>query len=446
LRSGVTGSVVDPGARNLLAPKKVLAVDDSPTYLHVLAEELRSESYEVIAASSGREALQLLEVQAVDCILMDLRMPDLSGQETCQIIKKRPEWRNIPLVILTSVEESQAMVEGMNAGADDYIPKSTDFEVLRARVRAQLRRKQIEDEYRSIHSELLRKQVEAAEAKASQAIAEARAAMVDELERKNRELEAFTYSVSHDLRAPLRSINGFSRILKTEFGDQLDPKAHHYLNNVITGSTRMSELIEALLELSRVSRAAFKRKSVDVSRLARAIAGELAQSDPERGVEFVVDEDLQADADPVLIRSVLENLLGNAWKFTHNVPTAKIQIGVLRQDNGLVYFVRDNGVGFDPAHGDKLFAPFQRLHAQSDFPGTGIGLATVQRIVDRHGGRVWAESAVGQGATFFFTLGTAGKGDRTVRGPAAGLDRSNRPRASRQDVDENIRPSNGGIH
>jgi DNA-binding response OmpR family regulator len=446
LRSGVTGSVVDPGARNLLAPKKVLAVDDSPTYLHVLAEELRSESYEVIAASSGREALQLLEVQAVDCILMDLRMPDLSGQETCQIIKKRPEWRNIPLVILTSVEESQAMVEGMNAGADDYIPKSTDFEVLRARVRAQLRRKQIEDEYRSIHSELLRKQVEAAEAKASQAIAEARAAMVDELERKNRELEAFTYSVSHDLRAPLRSINGFSRILKTEFGDQLDPKAHHYLNNVIRGSTRMSELIEALLELSRVSRAAFKRKSVDVSRLARAIAGELAQSDPERGVEFVVDEDLQADADPVLIRSVLENLLGNAWKFTHNVPTAKIQIGVLRQDNGLVYFVRDNGVGFDPAHGDKLFAPFQRLHAQSDFPGTGIGLATVQRIVDRHGGRVWAESAVGQGATFFFTLGTAGKGDRTVRGPAAGLDRSNRPRASRQDVDENIRPSNGGIH
>lgn len=413
LRSGVTGSVGDPGARSLLAPKKILAVDDSPTYLHVLAEELRSESYEVIAASSGREALQLLEVQAVDCILMDLRMPDLSGQETCQIIKRRPEWRNIPLVILTSVEESQAMVEGMNAGADDYIPKSTDFEVLRARVRAQLRRKQIEDEYRSIHQELLQKQVEAAEAKASQSIAEARASMVDELERKNRELEAFTYSVSHDLRAPLRSINSFSRILKTEFGDQLAPKAQHYLSNVITGSARMSELIEALLELSRISRAAFQRKSVDVSLLARTIAEELAQSDPERGVEFAVEENLRADADHALVRSVLENLLGNAWKFTCHVPAPKIETGTLRQNGGLVYFVRDNGAGFDPAHADKLFAPFQRLHSEAAFPGTGIGLATVQRIVDRHGGRVWAESAVGQGATFFFTLGAAGNEDGT---------------------------------
>jgi two-component system NtrC family sensor kinase len=411
LRSGVTGSSGDPGARNLLAPKKVLAVDDSPTYLHVLAEELRSESYEVIAASSGREALQLLEVQTVDCILMDLRTPDLSGQETCQIIKRRPEWRNIPLVILTSVEESQAMVEGMNAGADDYIPKSTDFEVLRARVRAQLRRKQIEDEYRSIHKELVQKQVEAAEAKASQVIAEARAAMVDELEGKNRELEAFTYSVSHDLRAPLRSIDGFSKILAEECGDQLTSKAQHYLGRVVTAARRMGELIEALLQLAGIDRAVLTRQSIDLSRLARTIAGELAQSDPERGVEFVIEEDARADADRALMRSVLENLLGNAWKFTCHVPAPKIEMGTLRQNNGLVYFVRDNGAGFDPAHADKLFAPFQRLHSEAAFPGTGIGLATVQRIIDRHGGRVWAQSAVGQGATFFFTLGAASNGD-----------------------------------
>jgi light-regulated signal transduction histidine kinase (bacteriophytochrome) len=193
----------------------------------------------------------------------------------------------------------------------------------------------------------------------------------------------------------------------------LAPKAQHYLSNVITGSARMSELIEALLELSRISRAAFQRKSVDVSLLARTIAEELAQSDPERGVEFAVEENLRADADHALVRSVLENLLGNAWKFTCHVPAPKIETGTLRQNGGLVYFVRDNGAGFDPAHADKLFAPFQRLHSEAAFPGTGIGLATVQRIVDRHGGRVWAESAVGQGATFFFTLGAAGNEDGT---------------------------------
>ena len=431
LRSGVTGSVVDPAALNLLAPKKVLAVDDSPTYLHVLTEELRSESYEVIAASSGREALQFLEVQTVDCILMDLRMPGLSGQETCQIIKNRPEWRNIPLVILTAVEEPQAMVEGINAGADDYIPKSTDFEVLRARVRAQLRRKQIEDEYHSIHRELLQKRVEAAEARASQTIAEARAAMVDELEGKNRELEAFTYSVSHDLRAPLRSIDGFSKILTEECGDQLTPKAQHYLLRVVTAAQRMGELIEALLQLSRVGRAALRRESIDLSGLARSVAGELAQADPKRAVEFVIEDDVRADADRALLRSVVENLLGNAWKFTRNVPAAKIRVGTLRLANGLVYFVQDNGAGFDPAHADKLFAPFQRLHSESAFPGTGIGLAIVQRIVGRHGGRVWAESAVNQGATFFFTLGAAGNGDGTSRRPSGRADGSNPPAASR---------------
>ncbi|HLN00430.1 MAG TPA: response regulator [Bryobacteraceae bacterium] len=417
LRSGASGSVVDPGNRSLVAPKKVLAVDDSPTYLNVLAEELRSESYEVIAASSGREALQLLEVEAVDCILMDLRMPDLSGQETCQIIKKRPEWRNIPLLILTSVEDLQATVEGMNAGADDYIPKSTDFEVLRARVRAQLRRKQIEDEYRSIHKELVQKQVEAAEAKAARMIAEARAAMVDELEGKNRELEAFTYSVSHDLRAPLRSIEGFSKILTEECGDQLTPKAQHYLGMVVMAARRMGELIEALLQLARVDRAVLTRRSIDLSRLARSIAGELAQPDVKRSVEFIIEEDVRADADHALMRSVLENLLGNAWKFTCHVPAPRIEMGTLRQNNGLVYFVRDNGAGFDPAHADKLFAPFQRLHSEAAFPGTGIGLATVQRIVDRHGGRVWAQSAVGHGATFFFTLGASGNGDGAARKP-----------------------------
>ena len=377
----------------------ILVVDNSQSYLHLVTEELRRESYEVFPASSGREALRLLDCQTVECILLGLCVPNLSGRETCRMIKNRPEWRNIPLVILTPVEEPKAMVETLDAGADDYILKSADFEVLKARMRVQLRRRQVEDEYRSV------------EARASQSIAEARAAMADELERKNREIEAFTYSVSHDLRAPLRAIHGFSRILEEECGTELTPKAHHYLGRVLTASRSMGELIDAMLRLSRVGRAALKREGIDVSRLARTIAGELVQSDPERGVEFAIEDDVRAHADRALVHSVLENLLGNAWKFTRHVRAARVQLGTQRQDQGLVYFVRDNGAGFDPAHADKLFAPFQRLHSESAFPGTGLGLATVQRVVDMHGGRVWAEGAVGQGATFFFTLGAADNGD-----------------------------------
>lgn len=386
-RSGIKGSVVDARGPSL-TPKKVLTVDGNPSYLHALAEQLRKDGYEVLAAGTAGEALQLLEIQAVDCILMDVRMPDLSGQETCQIIKKRPEWRNIPLVILTAVDDSRAMIEGMNAGADDCAVKSADFEVLRARVRCQLRRKQIEAECLDV----------------SQSLADARAAMADELERKDREMDAFMYSISHDFRSPLRAIQGFSRILQEESAGELTPDTQRCLGRVVSASRLMAEMIDALLRLSRVGRVALRRQSIDVSRLARGISGDLAQSGPERAVECVIEDDVRADADPVLIRSVLENLLGNAWKFTRNVESAKVQMGTQREDAGLVYFVRDNGAGFDPALADKMFAPFQRLHSESAFPGIGIGLATVQRIVDRHGGRVWAESAVGQGAAFFFTL------------------------------------------
>jgi signal transduction histidine kinase len=226
-----------------------------------------------------------------------------------------------------------------------------------------------------------------------------------ELEGANRELEAFSYSVSHDLRAPLRSIEGFSQILLEDHAQALDEEARGYLGRVRAASRHLATLIDDLLDLSRVTRSALARRTVDLSALAAEVAAELQKSQPGREVEVVISGGLRATGDPRLLRIALENLLGNAFKFTEKQPRATVEFGAVAAEDGRpAYFVRDNGVGFDMAYAAKLFGAFQRLHPPEDFEGTGIGLATVQRIVQRHGGRVWAEGEVGEGATFFFTL------------------------------------------
>ena len=220
----------------------------------------------------------------------------------------------------------------------------------------------------------------------------------------NRELEAFSYSVSHDLRAPLRSIDGFSKILLEDYADELDEEGNDYLKRVRAASQRMGQLIDDLLDLSRMTRSEMRRESVDLSDLAKSFAEELRRSEPERRVEFLIEGGLLVEGDRSLLRVVLENLLRNAWKFTGKQTHARIEFGASEQEDKRAYFVRDNGAGFDMAYADKLFGAFQRLHGGSEFEGTGIGLATVQRIIHRHDGRVWAEGRVGYGATFYFTL------------------------------------------
>jgi signal transduction histidine kinase len=266
-----------------------------------------------------------------------------------------------------------------------------------------------------------------------------------ELETANKELESFSYSVSHDLRAPLRSIDGFSRILLEDYRDKLDAEGKDSLKRVRAASQRMGELIDDLLKLSRATRTEMRCMAVDLTALAGEVAAELRRDDPARRGCWVIAPGLVATGDPQLLREVLENLLGNAWKFTGKNPQAEIEFGVTSGGKGdegrvtgggtsgktsdvcrvtsgekddphlpspinhlpspIAYFVRDNGAGFDMAYAGKLFGAFQRLHATADFPGTGIGLATVQRIIHRHGGRVWAEGEVEKGATFYFTLG-----------------------------------------
>ncbi len=387
---------------SLLAPKRILAVDDDPDFLGILGDRLRKRGYDVARATSGEEAIQLLDVQHVDCILLDRSMAGIGGIETCRRLKASPAVRDIPLIILTATEEREAVLEGLGAGAEDFISKGAGFEVMAARVAAQIRRKQIEDEQRRVRSALLRCEIEVSEERAARERAELRAVNAETLERTNRELvranrelEAFSYSVCHDLRAPLRTASAFAQALIGNLGAQPDPRAIEHVRRVLAASSRMGELIDSLLELSRVSRGPIGRHTVDLSGLAVASLDELARRNPERALDAVVEPNLLVEADARLIRIALDNLLDNAWKFTAGRNTARIELGVDRGGNEPVYFVRDNGAGFD------------RSQLGAAFCGTGVGLATVRRIVERHGGRVWAEPAHEPGAQISFTIPTS---------------------------------------
>ncbi len=250
-------------------------------------------------------------------------------------------------------------------------------------------RKRAEAEVRRLHAELEQRVVQ----------------RTAQLEATNKELEAFSYSVSHDLRAPLRSIDGFSQALLEDYADRLDEEGRLFLQRIREASQRMGQLIDDLLKLSRLMRSALDYQPVDLSALVESIATDLQRGEPARPAEFVIAAGQTVLADPRLLRVALENLLGNAWKFTAKQPAARIEFGVGQGPDGApAYFVRDNGAGFNMAYVGKLFGAFQRLHTPQEFPGTGIGLATVQRIIHQHGGRVWAEGETGQGATFYFTL------------------------------------------
>jgi light-regulated signal transduction histidine kinase (bacteriophytochrome) len=346
-------------------------------------------------------------------------MPGLSGQETCLRIKASPVWRDIPLLMLTALEERDALLEGINAGADDYITKSNRFEVLMARLKAQLRRCQFEDENRSFRERLLRKEMEALEVQAIRELSEARAGHITDLERKNgelrrakeeadalaKELESFSYSVSHDLRAPLRSIDGFSQILLERHRSELSDEGGRLLGLVRTATKKMGELIDDMLGLARVTQRGISLEPLDLSTMALATIAELRRLDPDRTVEIGIQPGVMAFGDKGLVRILFENLLGNAWKFTSKTPSPRITFGTeLAGDGRTAFAVRDNGAGFDMAYADKLFQVFQRLHLVQDFPGTGVGLATVARVVKRHGGKVWCEGKEKSGACFYFTL------------------------------------------
>lgn len=368
---------------------RVLLIEDNPadeTLVRHLLREARP-GIEIQACRTLGAGLTELSHHDADAVLLDLSLPDSQGLETLsRLLATRDD---VPVVVLTGLDDEESAVRALQAGAQDYLVKgSHDAALLRRVLRYATERKRLEAQLRLLNADL-------------EARVERR---TRELAQANRELESFAFSVSHDLQAPLRTIGGFAEILAADYGERLDPEALGYLQRMRDASRHMGDLLGALLELSRVSRSALSPEAIDLGEMARVLLTELATSAPERTVLFETEGDLQIWGDPRLMEIALRNLLNNAWKFTRPCAPARI---VLRAHDrpGLRQFeLSDNGVGFDPAYARRLFEPFQRLHRADEFEGTGIGLATVQRIIHRHGGRIWAESTPGCGAIFRFTV------------------------------------------
>jgi two-component system, sensor histidine kinase and response regulator len=378
----------------------ILLVDDQPANLVALEAMLQGLGQNLIKADSGRDALKWLLTHEFAVILLDVKMPDMDGFETAQLIRQRDKSRHTPILFLTAGDNTQTQaVRGYAVGAVDYLVKPVVPEFVRSKVAVfvELAKK----------NELLRRQAKllAESEQAARELAETRAELVRDLEHKNRELESFSYAVSHDLRAPLRRIDSFSRAVLESQGDRLDEAGQRFLIRVREASQHMSQLIDDVLYLSRVTRADLRDQEVDLSGVVSLILLRLQETEPGRKVDARVRPGVIVNGDGQLLKIAMENLLENAWKFTSKEPETRIEFGLTQVGGEPTHFVKDNGAGFDMAYADRLFGPFQRLHPQGEYPGNGIGLATVQRIVHRHGGRVWAEGLVGQGATFYFTLG-----------------------------------------
>lgn len=355
------------------APRaKVLVVDDN-TDLREYITTLLAADYDIVAVPDGLAAIDAVHLQHPDIVVSDVMMPRLDGFGLVRALRADPATATLPVILLSARAGEDASIDGLDAGADDYLVKPFSARELIARVRTHLD------------------------------LARTRRAWIEELERANKELDAFSYSVSHDLRAPLRTIDSLSAVLNEDYAATLDNNGRHCLTQIRSHVQRAFVLIEALLDLARIARSNIKKQSVDLAAMATTTVNDLRIADPDRQVTVDIDHPLHANGDHQLLNVVLTNLISNAWKFTaRKGPEARIDIGYDTEQSA--FFVRDNGAGFDMAKAEQLFTPFQRLHSPSEFAGTGVGLTTVQRAIERQGGRIWAKAEIGNGATFYFSL------------------------------------------
>lgn len=376
-----------PVAPNLSRPApmplaRIMIVDDEAAQMRALCETLRDHGYETVGFGSAKAALGSVPDGQFELVLSDLMMPEMDGIDllrAAQLIDP-----DLVGIIMTGHGTIDTAVDAMKVGALDYILKPFKLSAILPVLSRALAMRRLRVENAELARCVRRRTME--------------------LEAANRELEAFSYSVSHDLRAPLRAVDGYSRMLQEDFGPQLPAEAQRLIQTVRDSGQRMARLIEDLLRLSRLGRQPLAKRPVQFAGLVSEAVAELQREQADRAVAIRQGPLPDCEGDPALLRQVLVNLLSNAFKYTRRVAEPNVELGAQDCDGETVYFIRDNGAGFDMSQAHRLGGVFQRLHPEHEFEGTGVGLALVQRILQRHGGRMWAESAVGQGATFYFTV------------------------------------------
>ncbi len=412
---------------------EILIAEDSPTQAEHLRYILEKRGFKVWAAADGKEALEFLKRQKPDIVVTDILMPEMSGYELCKKIRSDVDLKDVPVIIVTALSDPTDVLKGLECEADNFITKPYDENFLVSRIHYMITNKELRKNSetepginvffsgknyyvtaeRTHMLDLLLSTYESAYlqnrdlVKAQNDLKELNTRLeetVRELSAANKELAAFSYSVSHDLRAPLRRISGFAGMLLKRLKDHPDEETRRYANILSENSITMGRLIDDLLDFSRVGRSEMQRRRVNLNALVNEVISEIQEELKERKIRWEIDELPDVLGDQALLRLVIVNLVSNAVKFTSTCPQAEIKIGCIDDRDKFTCCVKDNGVGFDMKYVDKIFGVFERLHAQDEFEGTGIGLSIVQRIIARHDGRVWAEGAVGQGAEFYFTL------------------------------------------
>lgn len=391
---------------------RLLIVDDEAAQLRALCDTLEMEGYFTTGFTSARAALAVVGVQQFDLVLTDLTMPEMNGIEFLQAVREVDA--NIVSIVMTGHGTIDTAVAAMKAGALDYILKPFTLRMMLPVLDRALTIRSLRTE--NVQLRRAEETIRRLNANLERCVEERTTQLIE----ANRELEAFSHSVSHDLRAPLRALDGFSTILMEEYSGQLDERGCGYVVRVGDAVERMRNLIDDMMRLSHVTGIEINRRDMDLSAIVGTIVEDLKTQEPARSVDVSIEPDVHCKGDTQLMRIALENIVGNAWKFTRNETHAQIEFGVRRSaGQGLTYFIRDNGAGFKEEYAANLFAPFRRLHTAAEFPGTGIGLSIVQRVIRRHGGCVWAEGSVGNGAVIYFTLDGHRPEQRLMERPSA---------------------------